>query len=348
MTSPALIRPQKVTFACLFVGFSSLIALTSIGSTLADWGSIEFREQIVRLIAQEPFSEAGFQINDVLGWLRWALMAGAAVATSGIIFAIWTAKGHQPSRIILTIMCAFASVLFLAGGLWGLLPAALAIGCGFYLWAPESRRWFAVKNGKTVPAQKATTPPSTTPEFAPSSVSPPPYPSESTAPPMHNTASGSDSAPQRPKAALIASLITLAAAVPVALICAINAIAYLAAPDTYVNLINDQPLLRESGVLGDLGMTAASFARVIFAACLVGALLALAAIATAATLLRRSSGGRLTMLTLAGLTLAISIVGFPVGLPWTAAAIAVIVCLQRRDVKAWFGHVSRATDGLQK
>ena len=348
MASSALIRPQKVTFACIFVGVSSLIMLFSIGSTLSNWGSIELREQIARLLADEPFRSAGLETGAVLGWLRWALMAGAAVAATGIILAIWTAKGHQPSRIILTVMCGFASLLFLAGGIWGILPAAFAIGCGFYLWSSESREWFAVKNGKALASGMADkrladpfpdpgfeTPRSSAPQPAVTASVPQPtdslaYPAAVGAPPLVAVQTS------RPTPVLVAALVAVCASGLVALVCGVNAIAYLVAPDAYVTLLEEQPVLRDSGVLADLGMSVPTFAAVIFAVCAAITILALAAIAAAILVIRGSKAGRIALVVLSAVTVAFSIVAFPVGLPWTAAAITVIVCLFRPSARAWF------------
>ena len=343
MASSALIRPQKVTFACIFVGVSSLIMLFSIGSTLSNWGSIELREQITSLLADEPLRSAGLETGAVLGWLRWVLMAGAAVAATGIILAIWTAKGHQPSRIIVTVMCGFASLLFLAGGIWGILPAAFAIGCGFYLWSSESREWFAVKNGKASPARSILplgghafaapdapagieTPTASASEPAGSLA----YPAAADAPPLIGV-QGS-----RPTPVLAAALVAVCASGLVALVCGVNAIAYLVAPDSYVTLLEDQPVLRDSGVLADLGMSVPTFAAVIFAVCAAITILSLAAIAAAILVIRGSKAGRIALIVLSAVTVALSIVTFPVGLPWTAAAITVIVCLLRPTARAWF------------
>lgn len=324
MTSPALVRPQKVTFACLFIGMSSLILLFSIGSTLADWGSIELREQLAKLLTQKPFSGAGLELNDVLGWLRWVLMIGAALASSGIVFAIWTAKGHQASRVILTVMCALASLVFLTGGILGILPAAFAIGSGIYLWTPESRRWFAVTNGKAAPPA---------PEVAPvvASVSAP-----APAPESPDTGQPAGTKPKAPRAVVVAGTLMIGGSALVAFVCGINAIGYLAAHQTYVGLIEDQPTLRDSGVLAELNMTAAQFARLIFIGCAISTVLAVAGIIAAAAMWQRRPSARIAAIVLSGLTLALSVVGFPVGLPWTAAAIAVIVCLSRSEAKAWF------------
>lgn len=343
MTAPALIRPQKVTFACIFVGVSSLIMLFSIGSTLSNWGSIELREQIASLLADDPFRGAGLETGEVLGWLRWVLMAGAAVAVTGIILAIWTAKGHQPSRIILTFMCGLASLLFLAGGIWGILPAAFAIGCGFYLWSSEARVWFAVKNGKASPS--ASNPPPGANAFATPAIptgfetqtasTPAPteslaYPAEAGAPPLIAAQVG------RPKSALVAALVAICASGLVTFVCGVNAIAYLAAPDAYVTLLEDQPVLLESGVLAELGMSTATFAKAIFVVSAAIAILAIAAIAAAILVIRGSKAGRVALLVLSAITVPLSILMFPVGLPWTAAAVTVIVCLLKADAKAWF------------
>ncbi|MBK5217993.1 MAG: hypothetical protein JJE02_10455 [Propionibacteriales bacterium] len=95
-------------------------------------------------------------------------------------------------------------------------------------------------------------------------------------------------------------------------------------------------MLRDSGILDDLGMSVATFAKVIFAVCAAVTILVLAAIAAAFLVIRGSKAGRIALVVLSAITVVLSIVTFPVGLPWTAAAITVIVCLSRPAARAWF------------
>ncbi|MDQ3157122.1 MAG: hypothetical protein M3Q98_10425 [Actinomycetota bacterium] len=332
MTSPALTRPPRVTTACLFVGFSCALLLFYVTSTLSDWGSIRVQDQIAEVLADDRLNPSGLKVDDVLGWLRWALLGAAAIAVSGIVFAIYTALGHQASRIILTIMCALGSLVFLAGGLFGILPAAFAIGCGIYLWTPDSRLWFDVKNGKALPPEVAAKPqvdPFATPV-------PPPMldrPAE-TAPQSQPVDAYTRT--QRPKSVLGAGLIALIMSSMVAFVCGINAFFYLAAKSEYVRLLSENPLMQDT--VREIGMTPTELAQALFIGCAIAAVVALAAIAAAGATLAGNRTGRTLLVILAILTLPISVAAFPVGLMWTAGAIVTLVLLKRPESRLWFAR----------
>lgn len=311
--------------------------LLYVTSTLSNWGSIEVQDQVKKVLAAEPLRSSGLAITDVMSWLRWALMGAAAVAVAGIVFAIYTARGHQASRVILTVICGLASLVFLTGGLFGLLPAAFAIGCGIYLWTADSRQWFAVKNGKAILAEKPRadpfaasgfeTPPTSAPQPAEGSTAPQPA--------AYVTAPIRD--PQ-PKAVLGAGLVALIMSAMVALVSGMNAAFYAVAPDEYVRLFNDNPLMQDT--VRQAGMSAAELARALFIGCSIALIFSLAAIAAAGATLAGKRVGRNALVGLTVVTVPISIVAFPVGLVWTAGTIVTLVLLKRPDSRAWFANDS--------
>ena len=340
MTSPALTRPPRVTTACLFVGLSCALLLFYVTSALSDWGSIRVQDQIAEVLAYDWLNQSGLKVDDVVGWLRWVLLGAAAVAVSGIVFAIYTALGHQASRIILTIMCGLGSLVFLSGGLFGILPAAFSIGCGIYLWTPDSRLWFDVKNGKArLPEAPAK------PQIDPFATPVPPpvleRPTETVALETRaeqapHPANDVNTRTQRPNSVLGAGLITLIMSSIVAIVCGINALAYLAAKSEYVRLLSENPLMRDT--VREMGMSPADLARALFIGCAIAATVALAAIAAAGATLAGNRSGRSVLVMLAILTLPISVAAFPVGLMWTAGAIATLVLLKRPESRRWFAR----------
>lgn len=333
MTSPALIRPPRVTTACLFIGLTCSMALFYVTSTLADWGSIEVQDQVRKVLADDRLNAAGLQVTEVMGWMRWALMGAAAVSVAGIVFAIYTAMGHQVSRIILTAMCGLGSLVFLTGGLFGILPAAFSIFCGIYLWTPDSRQWFAVKNGKALPPELAEKPrpdPFATPAFdTVAAQAPLPETTATTA-----TTAIAATRTRRPKAVLGAGLIALIMSSMVALVSGINAFAYVLAKAEYVRLLSDNPLMQDT--VREIGMTPTELARALFIGCTIATIAAIAAAAAAGATLAGSRTGRSVLVILAILTLPVSMAAFPVGLMWTAGAIATLVLLRRPEARAWF------------
>lgn len=341
MTAPSLIRPPRVTTACLFVGLSCAMLLFYVTSTLSNWGSIEVQDQVKQVLAAEPLKSSGLAITDALSWLRWALMAAAAVAVAGIVFAIYTARGHQASRVILTVICGLASLVFLAGGLFGLLPAAFAIGCGIYLWTADSRQWFAVKNGKAILVEKPRVDPFANPGMTGGFETPreaATQPAEGSPAPQAATYVAAPIRGPQPKAVLGAGLVALIMSAMVALVSGMNAVFYAVAPDAYVRLFNDNPLMRDT--VSQAGMTAAELARALFIGCSIALIFSLAAIVAAGATLAGKRLGRNVLVGLTVVTVPISIVAFPVGLVWTAGAIATLVLLKRPDSRAWFANAS--------
>jgi len=318
-----------VTTACLFVGLSCAMLLFYVSSTLSDWGSIRVQDQISEALADDRLNPTGLTVTDVMGWLRWALMGAAAVFVAGIVFAIYTARGHQASRVILTILCGLGSLVFLAGGLFGIIPAAFSIGCGIYLWTPDSRLWFDVKNGK-VEAPEAAEKPRVDPFATP--VTPPvaETPVETTGPVAPVVAGRAPI----PKPVLGAALIVLIMSSMVAMVCGINALAYLAARGEYVRLLSENPLMQDA--VRQLGMSPVDLARALFIGCATATAVALTAVAAAGATLAGKRTGRALLVMLTILTLPISIVAFPLGLMWTAGAIVTLVLLKRPESLAWF------------
>lgn len=339
MDAPALQRPPRVLTACLFAGALCLALLFESGWALTNWGSMEVQGSIRKALNSDTLKSAGLSIEDVVGWLRWGLMAVAVVAATGVIFAIYTALGHQASRIILSIICVFAGLAFLTLSVVGIVPAAFSIWCAMLLWTPDARRWFAFKNGKYVPSA---TPAQADPFAAPQSAAPhvvePQQAHQHTAPPHSQQPAYAPvvAGPRMPGQVLTAGLIALLGSGLVMLICGINALLYSVSKQDYIQMMRDNPLIADA--VESSGMTAAGLAEAMFIACCICTVLGVAgAIAAGATLLR-ARWGRIALLTLSVITAGISLVVPPFGLLMTALAVATIVLLRRPEARAWFAH----------
>lgn len=304
-----------------------------VTSTLSNWGSIEVQDQIRKVLADDRLKSSGLEVTDVMSWLRWMLMGAAAVAVAGIVFAIYTARGHQASRVILTVICGLASLVFLAGGIFGLLPAAFSIGCGIYLWTADSRQWFAVKNGNAIPAEQPRADPFAVPVAAPVLEETGHETPDSTAPEQANYRAAPIHAPQ-PKAVLGAGLVALIMSAMVAIVSGMNAVFYAVAQDEYVRLFRENSLMQDT--VRQAGMNPAELARALFIGCSIAVVFSLAAVAAAGATLAGKRLGRNVLVGLTLVTVPISIAAFPVGLAWTAGAIVTLVLLKRPDSRAWF------------
>lgn len=343
MTSPALMRPPRVTTACLSVGVGCLLTLSFAAQALSDWGSLEVQEQVRSVLSDERLSSAGLEVDDVIGMLRWILMGVAAVSASGVIFAIFTARGHEASRVILTVMCGMAALLFFILGVVGVLFAAIAIFCAVYLWTPDAREWFAIKNGRRPAPVSASAPVS-----APAAQTPAdPFVPATGAPvapgvgPMGHAEVGSTPRPARPirpNSVIAAGLIALIMSSLVVVVCGLNALAYLVDRSEYVRLLTESPLMKDT--VDQLGMSPARLAELLFIGCSVAAALALTAVAATGAMVAGMTLGRIALISLTFVMLPVSVLAFPVGWLWTAGGVVTLVLLQRGESRAWFASRS--------
>lgn len=334
MNAPSLPRPPKVTLACLFVGLTCGFLVLSIMSTLSDWGSVELQEALAD--ALDGPVELELSVGTLMTWLRWLLTAVAAAAAGGIVLAVYTARGHQGARIALTVLAGLLALFFASSGLLGLLPAAFAFGCAFYLWSPESRAWFDAKNGR-VPA--ATEPARPDPFAAPAAGAAPVDAAHGPASPATYPGPGPTTArpvvaARRPAPVLVAGVVTLVASGLVAAVAGLNALLYLSSPGEYERLLADQPVADQA--VEQLGVSVETLARGMFVGCTLLALLALVGVLAGALVLAGLRAGRVLALVASGLTVPLALVLFPVGLPWAVSAALVLWWLTRPEARAWF------------
>lgn len=330
-------RPSAVTMACLFVGLSCLLLLVNVVTWLNNWGSLELQEQLHGVLSSASLRDTGLTIDELAVWVRRVLLVLVVVLIAGIVFAVYASRGHRPSRIYLTVMCGIAGMMFVGiGGLIGLLPAALAIACAIQLWSPDARAWFDVKSGRTPAAASRTERPD---PFAPSAQ--PTGTGQAQAGSTLIAASGAQPTPyapplgqvKRPASMTSAAVITLVGSAVVAGFCALALLAFAIVGDDYENTLNEQKftrdLIRDSGVDVSTLMT---MSIIMSAICLV---LAVVGLGAALAVLGGRPIGRVALFVMAIVTLVVSLIGFPVGIPWTVASIIVLVQLNKPESRAW-------------
>lgn len=354
-TGTGAARPRQVTRACMLAGLGGILVLVSVFATLANWGSIEVREQVEQALAREPLRGAGLRVDDVLGWLRALLMVVGAVAVSTIVFAVFTAQRHRGARTGLTVCAGASSLLFLGAGLTGLLPAVMCVLCLVFLYSAPSRAWFAAApSASSSGVVEATAPPPHVPPPAPappaaarpaprSAASPTTAAAPSAAPyataakattsPAAPASSGGQTPRRRPRSVHRAVTVTVVMSGVVAVLCGVIAISYAASPDQFVRSVADQPT--SDSLLRQLGITARQLARVMFVVTATFTILSLLAIVAALLLLRRLLAGRVLLTVVTAMALVVSIAAFPVGWLWAAGEVFVLVQLYRSDATAW-------------
>ncbi|MDN5853453.1 MAG: hypothetical protein L0K86_11525 [Actinomycetia bacterium] len=368
-------RPQKVTMACLLAGIGSLIVLISTATMLADWAPSEVQSEVESMIEQPPLDTYNLGLDQVLEWMRLAMMAVAAGSVAAVILAIYAARRHKGSRIALTIVSATSSLLFVASGLAGLLPAAMAIACIVLLGSRDGNDWFnpdrARKRAEAaeragVGASSGSTSASVTP--APSAPQAPSASGAPQAPPVSEHARPADvpfgtapeagarqpyagAQPPMPRPAPPAKLpgTVLAAVLTATIMAGMVALAglvvlagYATAPTDLGAELLDNPALENNPQLDSLGWSTETLGEVVVYSMAGLLVLALVAIGAALWMLRRSNAARIVLVVLSGVTIALSVVATIVGIPWIAAAIAVIVLVFRPSSNDYFRRSEQA------
>ncbi|SKB07847.1 hypothetical protein [Aeromicrobium choanae] len=334
-------RPRSVTLACVYGGLGGVLATVALYEALAGWGSIEVQEAL-----RQGLEPLGADPDAVLPTLRWVVMALLVGSIAATVFSFFTARGHQSSRIGLSVLAGLGAAGFLATGVAGLLPAILGLLIVYLLWTAPAREWFAVMNGRT-PLSLGTAPsvPSAPTPFTPAGqpgapgqpaqpgqpVQPPPYD-----PAQHATVPQPGALPPggRPRPVGLALLISGIAYLVGALGSGVVLLALVALRDEVTKQYEQNDLLQRQ--LDSAGITAGEMVTLgtwLFGGWLVISLLGLGATAWAAS---GAPTGWWALVVVSVVTAGFAALGLPVGLVWILGAIVVIVQLSRPEAKAWF------------
>ena len=331
-------RPRSVTLACLYSGCGAAFAFIILVSQLSSWGSVQMQEQIEQLLAEPPLSAMSLSVDTTLEWLRWMVLAGVVGTIATMVFAVFAFRGDRGSRIGLTVLCALAALLFVTMGLVGILPALLAAMCVGMLWQRESRRYFA---GEEPPVELGAAPsvPAQQSSHAPPQVEAPRPPDSAGQGYAHPVLPPPSARPGRPKSVTAALLVAGIGSAVVAGVAALLLLTVLVGGRAEVERAR-----QEQGMLSDLiaesGFTVDDLMRLMLVSAAGWLLLSLVGMAVSAwAFAHRSPVARIALVVVCVLTIAASIVFFPVGLPWTAAAVVVIVLAHREEARAWYRGV---------
>ncbi|MFO6452594.1 MULTISPECIES: hypothetical protein [unclassified Aeromicrobium] len=332
-------RPRSVTLACVYGGLGGVLATFALYETLANWGSIEVQEAL-----RSGLEPLGADPSAVLPTLRWIVMGLLVCAIAATVFSFYAARGHQQSRIGLSVIAGLGAVTFLATGAAGILPAVLGSLIVYLLWSAPARQWFAVVNGRT-PLSLGTEPsvsgapaefrpagqqPPGQPGAQPSAVQPPPYdPAQHAGLPQQPVAPAG-----RPRPVGLALLIAGIGSLLGAMGSGLVLLALVAMRDQVIAQYDDNDLLR--GQLDSAGVSAEQMVTIgtwLFGSWLLVSVLGLVATAWAAS---GAPAGWWALLVVSVLTAGTAALGLPVGLLWILGAIVVIVQLSRPEAKEWF------------
>lgn len=344
-TPPA--RPPVLLYVCIFLGVGSTLVLLELVDALSSWGSVEMQDAVRDTLAQEPFTSTDITVTQAMGWLRVLAYVGVVVSTAGAVFSVYTVRGHNTSRIMLTVLCGLSALLFASGGLVGLLPAVAAMMSASLLWSPDVRRWFRAVGGKEVePVGAASGPsglggsPASSPgrtsqpdPFAPGATTgrdtltaPAPVP-----PPPPLAARAPD---ERPRPVRIALGFTMVPSAMALLLGGFMLLAVTVGGDSLRTSMDEPGVLRE--LLAASDTTVDEMLDLVLVVSILWVVLSVVALAAAAAASRRSRAGRTLVLVCAVLTLPLSALALPFGVATGAAAVVVIAQLLKPEAKAWF------------
>ncbi|MGI9083839.1 MAG: hypothetical protein ACR2FE_00935 [Aeromicrobium sp.] len=317
-------RPSAVTMACVFVGLSSFLMLIQLVGALTSWGTIEMQKAVQPALGS--LQESGFDVTmgEVLGILRWIGLGTVVLLVAAIVFAVYAVRGDHVSRIGATATAVVLALLIVPFGAIGILQAAFLLLAAGTFWAPDARRWYGTQReqaGLPATAQSDTVPDAWA---VPNQSDPITQAQTAAAPaaPMSTT--------HRPSSVLAAGLVTVIGSAVAGGMAALYLMIYGFARAEIVTGIEEGPFADwyQPGEI-DEGL------RTVFWASLVILPLAVAGFAAGMSLLARLAVGRVATLALAWITVPVGIVAIPLGLLGTAAAVAVILLLNRDESRAW-------------
>lgn len=343
MNDAAARRPPILTGACLYLGALSAImsirAIALVSSWNADNRAADFAGSL------KDLRDAGLSASGAETFYKTMLTVVAVLAACGAVFAVYTSRGHRASRVGMTVVIGVVGVLTFLGVLGGAflfaMIGALSVVFSIRLWTGEIRTYFRTLAGHAAPPPKASATPTTDP-FAERSVHTP------TAP-LHHPSEGSPTLPahgppgyhqpvvQRrepmPRSVSIAVWSAFAGSIVAA------GLAGLALLVLLLTGVDYDVIVERGGPGADMIGSRDEFdlaIRVATTLSSIAVVLGIAGLLASIRVLvtRRSGGVALFVVTV--VSFVVSLIGFPLGLPWTAVTIVAWVQLRKHEARAWF------------
>lgn len=346
MTATTPKRPPTLTATCVYLGVFALIQTISAIDLISTWNGENGADRVK--VALEALRDSGMSQGEAESFYKGFLTVLAAMAASGIVFAIFTARGDRASRWGLTIVMAVVGLFFFAGvsggGFLDVLLGAFSVAFTTRLWRGDAKAWFRALAGHE-PAPRPDVPDAPRPlvgASSPAAASTHPSaadtPAQPASPPPVTYQLPPAPQPRReplPRSVGIATWTTLVASIVVAGFSALAVIVLGVAGDDFERYMRDSPL---SDSFIDPDMDFDAFRRrtlMIYGLALV---LALGGIAAASWVLVKRRSGDVLLFVMAVVTIVMSLLAFPIGLPFGAAAIVVIVQLRKPESRRWFAR----------
>lgn len=324
MTDAAVRRPPILTGACLYLGALAAIMSIRAVTLVSSWNSENRARDFAGPL--EALRDAGLSVSGAETFYKTLITVVAVFAACAAVFAIYTSRGERASRVGLTVTIGAAGVLTFIGTLGATLVfamvGALTVVFTIRLWTGEIRTYFRTLAGHEPPPPKAPQVPKT-PEVAGYAPPPPGYHQQSVRP-------GREPLPRSVSIAVWSTFIGSIVAVGLS---ALMLLAILVAGFDY------DAAVEQGGIGADMIGSEDDFdlaLRFITALSSIAIVLGAAGLIVSIRVLVTRRAGYTSLFVVTVVTIVVSALGIPLGLPWTAAAIVAWVQLRKPEARAWF------------
>lgn len=347
-------RPSQTTLAGGLIIVGSVFVVLGAFQTVASIGSLDTRESVEAFVNEPPGDGLGLGVESVLQILRVLAMVTGAAAAAAAILGYHALQRSRGARLALSIL---ALPLFVGGVATGGFVSSLVAVSALMLWLQPSRDWFNGVTPERRPEPPKVAPPLTPPPpatearpYAGYGASPEQTPEQTPGhtpeqtpgqAPWGYTEPGPASGPvsgrvsdRRPGALVVACVLTWIFSGVTLLMTAASVALMAIDPDLVLDEVNNQqPDLADQGVTDQMLVNTTYFmGGVMVIWCLIAALLAVFAF-------RRQGWARIALIVSTSavvvLSLAASLGSLVLAVP-LLAAVGVLGCLMRTEVRAWF------------
>jgi hypothetical protein len=314
MPAAAPQRPPLLVAVCAYIGVVCAIQCLTAASAVSAWTSIDGQADRKSLI--DALVRGGLSRGTAESSYRTFLIVVAGVAAMCIVLAVYTAKSHRVSRTVLTVLAVVVAAFGATGPFLSQVQAIFLFVCVAQLWSGDIRRYFRGE--------------------APVVRAPRPSPVPAVAPPVQPPLTGVPAPTRRalPQPITIAAWTGLIGSLIVTGFCALMLFAFAVIGGDYDRVLRESK--RTADMVRDSGMDVDTLFRVSTIVVAVLFVLGVAGLIASIALLSGRREGGTALLVMAAISCVVSIVGFPVGVPWTVAAIVAIVQLRKPESRAWF------------
>ncbi len=365
MSQQGLSRPSQVTVAGGLGVAGALIFVLALFDAMSATRTVGAQNAVAEMLASPPYDGLGVTVDEMLGFIRVALMVMGAVAAVAFVFAFYLFRRHNGARIGFTVSAVvlFPGLLGTMGlGFATIMISIAAIG----LWSEPARDWFAGRPPRSKPAHREPRhqarasvpvssqdqpPPSPYPFGAPmppgapqgpaAGPAAPPYAPVPSDWPAHQGAyppPGVPDADKRPGSVVWAVVLTWVFASLTTGLMAVVLVLLAGSQAKFEERVQRE--IDGDATLRDLGVTADQLMTYVWATCIVLLLWSVAAVVIAVFAYRRANWARILLAVSALGAAVVSLLGIltVVAIGTLIPAVVVVFLLFGRSASAWYGR----------